>query len=71
MEIHSDDTSDVTLNLSKHNDDDYIQSGRNRYSKSTPSTKLVSKNALKNTEVLLVDMILMEESSRVKHSKTG
>ena len=40
-EIHSDDTSDVTFDLSKDNGDDNIQSGRKWDSKSTTSTKLV------------------------------
>ena len=39
--------------------------------KSTTSTKLVSIPTSKHTDVSLVDLILLEESSRDKHSKTG
>ena len=69
MEIHYDDMSDVTFDLSK--DNNYTQSGRKWDSKSTISTKVVSKNASKNTTISLVGMIFMDESPHGKHSITG
>jgi len=71
-EMYSDVTSDKLVDLSK--DDNYMQSGRIWDSKPTkPSTskKHVSNHASKNTAVSLLDMILLEESHRDKHSKTG
>ena len=66
--MYVDDTSDLFFDLFKVNNNN--QSGRIWDSKSTTSTKLVSNNASKNTAVSLVDMILLEESSCAKHSKT-
>ena len=76
-DTYSDDTSEKWFDLSK--DKKQMQSEKIKDSipakpisvKSyTSSSKLVSL-ASENTVVSLVDMILLEESSRDKHSKTG
>ena len=76
-DTYADDTSGKWFDLSK--DNKQMQSEKIKNSipakpisvKSyTSSSKLVSL-ALENTVVSLVDMILLEESSRDKHSKTG
>ena len=68
-ETFSDVTSDMLFDLSK--DDCNTHTGRIWDSKPTTSTKIASTNTSKNTAVSLVDMILLEESSQEKHSKTG
>ena len=69
MEMYSDSTSGKLFNVDKDR-----QSRRTRdsiQSKPTTSVKLVSKPASKQTATSLVDMILLEESSRDKHSTNG
>ena len=69
MEMYSDSTSWKLFNV-----DEDIQSRRtwdSIQSKPTTSAKLVSKPASKQTANSLVDMLLMEESSRDKHSTKG
>ena len=67
--MYSDDTSKMLFDFSK--DDNNMQSGKAWDSKPTTSTQNVSNYASKNTAVSHVDMILLKESSRDKHSKTG
>ena len=63
---------DVTSD--KPSDDKYMHDRRTLNSKPikpTTSTKLVLLPSSKHTDLSLVDLILLEESSRDKHSKTG
>ena len=71
-ETFSDVTSDMLFDLSKDDISTHTRTfGRIRDSKPTTSTKLASTNTSKNSAVSLVDMILLEESSQDKHSKSG
>ena len=71
-DMYSEDTSEKWIDLEK--DNKQMQSEKIKDSiparSYTSSSKLVSL-ASKNTVVSLVDMILLEESSQDKHSKTG
>ena len=75
--MYSDDTSEKWFDLSKDNNQmqskkikDSIPAKPISVKSYTSSSKLVSL-ASENTAVSLVDMILLEQSSRDKHSKTG
>ena len=76
-DMYSDDTSEKLFDLSKDNKQmqskkikDSIPAKPISVKSYTSSRKLVSL-ASENTAVALVDMILLEESSPDKHSKTG
>ena len=70
-EMYSEVTSGKLFNVLKDDDTQDRRTWNSKQSKPTPSTKLVSKPASKHTAVSLVDMILLEEFSRDKHSKIG
>ena len=66
METYSDYTSGKFFNDKE--DTQKRRTGDSIYNKPTPSAKFVSKPASKQTAASIVDLILLEESSRDKHS---
>ena len=69
-ETYSDNSTDTAVELAKADisKTDNTQDARKQDLKTSTSTKLVSMHTSKS--ISLVDMILLEESARVKHSKT-